>query len=296
MKAARKFISDIAENISIPDIYLDIRQLIEQPDSQISDYVELIEKDSMLTVRIMRIANSEFFGFSRKADNLKQAINLVGVIQIQDLLLSSLCMRSFLSIPQQVLNLKAFWTYSIHCGIAARVIAQHSFAPILNHFFTLGLLHEIGHAAMYSKAPDQCLRALDDSLSQNRPIQELEREYLGYDYCETGSLLMQLWRLPEVYQQVAHYHLEPLQADKDYQYETQVIHLAHTICQNAVIGAHQELISQCVETYPQLARLPASIDRIVINEIDEHTDAVLSMLWPAGSPDFPPDDSISIDE
>lgn len=292
MRAAQQFISDIAEYISIPEIYLDIRELIKQPDTEISDYVKLIENDSMLSLRIIRMANSEFFGFARKVEDLKHAINLIGIIQLQDLLLSSLCMRSFISIPDQVLNLKAFWSYSTQCGIAARVIAQHSFAPILNHFFTLGLLHEIGHAAMYSKAPDLCLRAFEDSTTQDRPVSELEREYLGFDYCESGNLLMQLWHLPEVYQQVASYHLDPSQANKKFQYETQVIHLAHTICQNPVIEQHQALISSSREQFPQLQRLPVNIDKIILNEIEEHTDAVLTLLWPIMSPGFAVDDGL----
>lgn len=296
MNAARKFVSDIAENVSIPEIYLDIRELIKQPDAEIKDYVQLIEKDSMLSLRVIRMANSEFFGFSRKAGNLNQAINLIGVIQLQDLLLSNLCMRTFSSIPEQVLNLKAFWSYSTQCGIAARVIAQHSLAPILNHFFTLGLLHEIGHAAMYSKEPDQCLRALEDSQTQDRPVDELEREYLGFDYCEAGSLLMQLWHLPEVYQQVASYHIDPQQADKKFQYESQVIHLAHTICQDPVVGKHQQLIEKSCDEFSQLQRLPSNIDKIIIGEIEEHTDSVLTMLWPVGTPDSPLEDGWLLDE
>ena len=296
MKAARQFISDIAEHISIPEIYLDIRELIRQPEAEIPDYVKLVEKDSMLSLRVIRMANSEFFGFARKAGNLQQAINLTGVIQLQDLLLSSLCMRTFSSIPSQILNLKEFWSYSTRCGIAARVIAQHSYAPILNHFFTLGLLHEIGHAAMYTRFPDECLSALQDSQSQHRSVEQLEREYLDFDDCEAGSMLMQLWHLPEVYQQVARYHLDPGSADKNFKYETQVIHLAHTICQDPVPGIHQDLISSSREHHQQLQRLPSNIDKIIIDEIKQHTDTVLAILWPMGSLNTPPSDGIFDDE
>lgn len=296
MNLARQFISDIAEHISIPEIYLDIRELIRQPDAEIQDYVALVEKDSMLSVRVIRMANSEFFGFARKAQNLQQAINLIGVIQLQDLILSSICMRTFTSIPNQILNLREFWSYSTKCGIAARVIAQHSYAPILNHFFTLGLLHEIGHAAMYTSFPDQCLSALEDSQSQHSSLQLLEREYLGFDYCEAGSMLMELWRLPDVYQQVAKHHLDPGNAENNFKYETQVIHLAHTICQNPEINQHQEIISSSRESFQQLQRLPSNIDKIIIDEIEQHTDDVLTMLWPisASGPLF--EDEIPVDE
>ncbi|MCP4090141.1 MAG: HDOD domain-containing protein [Gammaproteobacteria bacterium] len=280
MKAAQQFIANLAESISMPQIYLDIRQLIKQPDASINDYVELISEDSILSSRILRIANSEFFGFSRKVDTLTQGLNLIGIIQLHDLLLSSLCMRTFSSIPTEVLNLKAFWHYSTQCGIASRIIAQHSFSPISNHYFTLGLMHEIGHAAMYSKNPELSFKALEDSMHQNRPLQELESEYFDFDYTQAGNELMQLWHLPDVYQQVASYHLNPELASEQCQFEVQIVHLAHTICQHPVNNEHQQIISGIRENFPQLKNLPANIDNIIIKELKEYTDTVLNILWP----------------
>ena len=296
MKVAQQFIANLAENVSMPKIYLDIRQLIKQPTASINDYVELIREDSILSSRILRIANSDFFGFSRKVETLTQALNLIGIIQLHDLLLSSLCMRTFSSIPTEVLNLKAFWHYSTQCGIASRIIAQYSFAPISNHYFTLGLMHEIGHAAMYSKYPELSFKALEDSQHQNRALQELENEYFDFDYTEAGNALMQLWHLPSVYQQVASYHLTPEQASAHCQHEVQIVHLAHTICQNPVSNEHQQIISSIRENVTQLNSLPANIDDIIIKELEEHTDTVLNILWPDIDPKIILEDGLLNDE
>lgn len=280
METAKQFIGELAEHVSMPAIYLKIRDLIKQPDTSIDDYVKLVNDDSMLANRILRIANSEFFGFSRKATNLTQALNLIGIIQLHDLLLCSLCMRTFSSLPSQIINLKAFWLYSTQCGIAARVIAQHCFTPISNHYFTLGLMHEIGHAAMYIKFPDECLQILDENQTKGTPVQQLEQEHLGFDYGQVGTLLMQLWHLPEAYQQVASYHLQPEMAGTGCSFEVQVIHLAHTLCQNPVPGEHKELIKNIRHTNPQLKNLPDNIDSIIVKEIEAHSVPVLKILWP----------------
>jgi len=267
----------------MPEVYLKIRTLIQDTDSYTSDYVRVIESDSMLASRVMRIANSDFFGFSRKVENLTQALNLIGVMQLHDLLLCSLCMRTFTSVPSEVLNLKAFWLYSTQCGIASRVIAQYSFSPIINHFFTLGLVHEIGHAAIYSQAPELAIQALEDSQMQNRSIQNIEREYLGFDYCQLSQSLLKLWKLPELYQQVASFHLQPKLADSQFSHEVQIINLAHAICQNPVAGLQHELIAFLRENEPLLKHLPANIDEIIIDEINTHANSVLDMLWPVDS-------------
>ena len=264
----------------MPEIYLDIRRLIKKQDARIEDFVKIIETDSMLSVRVYRMANSDFFGFPRKVTNLYQAIEMIGVKQLHDTLLSSLCLRTFSSIPEQILNLKAFWHYGVQCGIAASTIARHSSNSSSNHFFTLGLLHEVGHAVMYLKSPELCIQVLDDTQTQNCTVTDLERVHLGFDYGELGAAVMQLWHLPEVYQQVAAHHLQPLQADTDYRQDVRIIHLAHAVCQNPVAAQQREIISSLTEDNPELSNLPANIDTLIQAEINAHADAILRILWP----------------
>ncbi len=289
MISAHQFISDMAEYISMPEIYLDIRRLINEQDARIEDFVNIIESDSMLSVRLIRMANSDFFGFPHKTKNLHQAIDMIGVKQLHDLLLSSLCLRTFSSIPEQVLNLKAFWHYGVQCGITASTIARHSSILASNHYFTLGLLHEIGHAVMYLKSPELCIQVLDESQTQEITVTDLERTHLGFDYGQLGAELMQLWHLPEVYQQVAAHHLQPQQADVAFQQDVRIIYLAHAICQNPVASQQREIISSIAEGDPQLKNLPDDIDKLIQAEISAHTDSILGILWPRRAPPLAPE-------
>jgi len=280
MKAAREFVSDMAEHISMPEVYVAIRKLLLNANTTLDDFVEVVERDSMLAVRVMRMAQSQYFGFPRSCENLYQAISLIGLMQLHDLMLGSLCMRTFSAIPEEVLNLRAFWRYCVQCGIAARTIGQHSKADSHQVFFTLGLLHEIGHAALFLKAPEISSRALDLSQQQNRSLAEVEREQLGFDYGQLGAELMQLWHLPPVYQQVAAFHLEPEKAEEQFRPAVDVVHLAHALCQDSNEGKHQHLIANCIEQNPLFKKLPPKIGEMVSEEIETNTDKVLGLLWP----------------
>ncbi|MCP4336011.1 MAG: HDOD domain-containing protein [Gammaproteobacteria bacterium] len=286
MKAAREFVSDIAEQLSMPEVYIAIRELLLNSNSTIEDFVEVVERDSMLAVRVMRVAKSPYFGFPRNCESLYQAISLIGLMQLHDLMLGSLCMRTFSAVPEQVLNLKAFWRYCVQCGIAARTIGQHSKTSGHHFFFTLGLLHEIGHAAMFLKAHQASIEALDISQQRNQDLASVERENFGFDYCELGAELMQIWHLPPVYQQVASFHLNPEHADEAFRSAVDVVHLAHAICQDLRPAEQQELISECIEQKPIFKKLPTDIDALVIDEIETNTDSVLGLLWPQGAQDL----------
>jgi HD-like signal output (HDOD) protein len=280
MKAAREFISDIAEHLSMPEVYKDIRRLIEQPDASIEDFVRVIETDSSLSFRVIQIARSDFFGFPRKTKTLYEAISLIGVMQMHDMLLSCLCIRTLTSIPEEIFNIKAFWSYSVDCAIASRIIALHSAMPASNHFFTLGLLHNVGQAAMFVREPDITLQILDDCQQQEKSISEIEKEYLGFDYGQLGCALMQLWHLPSEYQQVASHHRQPAQAHLAHRQAVHIVHLAHNICENKVAGNHQSVIADTAASDEQLNCLPQNIDDIVIEQINMHSETVLGLLLP----------------
>ncbi len=280
MQAARKFIADMAEQISMPDVYMEIRQLLAQKTLNINDYVRVIEKDAVLSRRLIRIANSQYFGYPGWSNNLYQALNLIGVMQVHDLLLSCLSLRTFAAIPQQIFNLEAFWKYSTQCGIAARTIAQYSQIFPINPYFTLGLLHEIGHAAMFVKQPELALQAVDKSKQEGCSVTRTEQEYLGFDYTQVGAALMQLWHLPELYQQIPTFHLHPEQADKAHQKAARIIHLAHIFCQNPDTDEYRLCINRFIKKEPMLKNMPPNIAGILTKEIDINTDIILNMLWP----------------
>ena len=280
MQPASEFIGEIAEQITMPEVYLQVRRLIENPDAELRDFIDTIQQDSMLAVRAIRIANSPFFGFPRGANDLHQAISLIGVMQLHDLMVSCLAMRTFAYIPQQVFNPEAFWKYSVQCGIAARVIAQYSMSLPVNLYFSLGLLHEIGHAAVYARQPELSLQALEQSQLQNQCITGLEQDVFGFDYTQIGTTIMQLWQLPELYQQIAAYHLHPEQASASNQHQVNIVHLAHAICQNPQPGKHHTLIEDSRERDPRLQRLPSNIEELILKEITTHADKLLRELWP----------------
>lgn len=278
MNSEHRFLCDIAENISMPAIYLSVRELLENVNSKVKDYVELVQTDSMLSVRIIRIANSDFFGCKRKADDLYDAISLIGSIQLHDLLLTCLCMRTFSNIPAAILDSKDFWRHAMKCGIACRTLANVCRLPGTNRFFTLGLLLEIGHAAMFIKAPDLALNALLESQESKLPLQQTERAIFGFDYCQLGAELMQIWHMPEVYAHIIGHQLTPETSNETYRNETYLVHLAQQLLTAPVESI--ALLSQLKNSHALFADIPDNPTELISAEIDTHLDNVFLMLAP----------------
>lgn len=283
-RAAQDFVNEMADQISMPYIYLKVRSLIEDPNSKVADFVEAIENDSSLSVKLSRITNSEYFGFPRRAEALYQAVSLIGIMQLHDLILNSLSLRTFSAVPRQIFNLESFWIYSINCGIAARTIAQHAQIIPINPFFTYGLLHEIGHAAMFIREPELSIQALEVSDNSIRQQLDKERELFGFDYTEVGAALIRQWQLPSVYEQIVSYHHQVDDADESHRLAVRVVHLSHVSCQPEPQEDIREVFQAQKNADPHLAKLPDNIVDIIHREVELNGKKVLDMLWPTGVP------------
>jgi HD-like signal output (HDOD) protein len=280
MTPAHNLVTSVAEQITLPDVYHHISSLVITPKARIDDFVDVINLDKALAARIIRIANSRFFGYSRKAHTVKQAISLIGVIQLHDLLLSSLAIRAFSGIPADVINQEMFWRSCIYCGITARMVAKKCMLPASERLFTSGLLHEIGHIVMYAKIPELAQDVLFESEQSKQPLYILEREMLGYDYGQVGSEIMRLWHLSDSYCDIATYHMEPDKAQNN-RLEVEVVNLARSIMLAEELNPDQAIDSLLNESTDLIN------EKLNIQDIENiktnarlYVDDVMDCLWP----------------
>lgn len=276
MIAVHELIYDLTDKMPFPDVYISIRQLMGSPDATIRDFEKLVEYDLPLTRQIIRIANSDFFGFNRKAYDLYDAISLIGVIQLHDLFLSSICLRIFNETSEQEASLNGFWQYGIKRGIAARTLGKFCRFPAYNRLFALGLLMEIGHVMMTVKAPELASKALAINRPFPQSLYRVELECFGFDFCQLGAALVRHWHLPEVYAQTIEYHSRPELAEPDYRFQTTLLYLANSMLETP--GSLYSQISQ-MPAYPQLfSAIPENIEEIIVKEIADHVIEVFSLL------------------
>lgn len=284
MRPAQKFVLSHAKHVTMPEVYRSFRRLVAAPDSKISDFVDVVSTDPALATRLIRIANTSFFGYSRAVHNIEQAISLIGVMQVHDVLISSLAMRAFAGIPNDIVNPTTFWKSSVYCGITSRLIAQKCMLPANQRLFSLGLFHDIGHIVMYAKRPDLAHQALIQSLERGESLFRIEREIFGFDYGQLGSELMRLWQLPVNFQEIARHHFEPEKA-QHYPLETAIVHLAYTITQaeTGFINAdeQQTLVSPLAL---KLTKLDENDLRSIRIEAQKNVHEVLHALWPFVEP------------
>ncbi len=230
-----RVVSETSKLISLPEVYLKIRQLMDDPQSHINDFSAVVNTDPGLLAVVLKIVNSAFFSFSGQIDNINRALNLIGIGQLHDLVLSLSAIDS-LKLPNDIETLQVFWQRSIYCGVVSKLLAQKLKLPEYESLFVIGLLHEIGHLILFLNYPQQAKSIVDQAQAENRPLSELERNAFGIDYGNVGQALMAEWRLPLKFQTITEHHIDPIYA-MEYMAETLIVHVAHQVAVNKFPGA-----------------------------------------------------------
>ncbi len=220
-----KTVQDVCGLISLPEIYLKFRRLMDNPNSRIEDFGGVVSCDPNLAATVLKVANSAFLGIPGGVDNLSKAVKLLGIMQLHDMVLGASAIKS-LDLQNNIVPLKTFWRSSLFSAILARLLANELGIHHSERLFVIGLLHEIGHLVIYAKFPEQAKIAVENVQTGNQLIHVAEHNLLGFHYGEIGAKLMAHWQLPIHFQQMALYQPTPSDAHH-HQLETALLHLAH---------------------------------------------------------------------
>lgn len=213
-----------AKLVSLPDVYLRLKNILDEPDFTMAEVAAAISEDPAITLRLLRIVNSSFYGFVAKIETVSRAITLLGTQQVHDLVLATSVAQAFKGISPNIMDMHRFWRRSVYCAVAARQLAALCSGCDKERIFVAGLLHDIGHLIMYRALPDLSQQAILTARENNKPLYRVERALFGFDYAWVGAELMQEWSIPASLRATTMFHVEPEKAEI-VSFETSLIHL-----------------------------------------------------------------------
>ncbi len=219
-------IKQTTQLVSLPDIYVRIKSVIYDPDSTMTDVADVLSHDPAICARILKVANSAFFGVPSKVETVKAAIRLLGTQQVHDLVLAATITKTFPEIPDNLISMEDFWVNSVRCGLLAKLLAEQCNPRDGERFFLASLLHDMGHLIMYQTIPEESREALITARQDKRPLHLVEREIVGCDYAQVGACLMENWNFPDTWVQALRYQNEPAEAPQAYCFDASIMHLS----------------------------------------------------------------------
>ncbi|MDP1666786.1 MAG: HDOD domain-containing protein [Methylobacter sp.] len=185
---------------SMPVLLMEALQQISGKQN-LTTLVDKIGEDPSMVVRILRIANSPFYGMSREIGSLREAIVLLGINRIKDMLIS-LCFSKMLPAQHKDFNFDLFRHHSMAVAECTRQLANCTHTSS-DFAFTAGLLHDIGNLVIVILFPDEFSRLV--KISAKFGIEE-EQNILGFNHTTIGGKAAQYWNFPQEIQEAIEQH------------------------------------------------------------------------------------------
>ena len=222
--------------VTLSHVFVRINQLIDDPDSSMADIAKAVSQDPSFTVRLLRVANSSFYGFSSSIDTVDKAVSVIGTSRIRSLALSMSVASSFAGLPNDLVSMDNFWRHSLYCAVIARILARRAGKCDPEAVFTAGLLHDIGELVIFNRLPEQAKEALLHVLDSvdDLPVFEAERQAMGFDHAQVGAELARQWNLPPLLTECIGCH-HAIGEAQNYPREVALVHLANILAQMAEI-------------------------------------------------------------
>jgi HD-like signal output (HDOD) protein len=217
---------------TLPAIVGQVTKTMVDPESSARDVMEIIRPDQALTLKILKIANSAFYGRVREASTLEQALGVLGFDEIRDLVISTAVFNNFHNLKATPLySAGKLWKHSFVCGLAARIIAREMKLSE-SELYVAGLIHDMGKLAICMVLPQEFSTIVRVAGKDNLKTTLAELKILGITHAEVGLRLANRWMLPHDLAAAVGYHHRPAAAPAQTIYP-KVIHMADLLAHNA---------------------------------------------------------------
>lgn len=193
---------------ALPEVLSRLLALFDDPTASSTEVAELLGKDAGLVTRLLRVANSAYYGGGAEVATVQQAVVKLGFRTTKAVVLSSAVYSSLNRSAPGEIDLRPFWQHGLEVGVSAMLIADELCSSCADECFVAGLLHDLGRAALACAFPARFNEQLQNPSADW--TQAGERAAFGVDHVAAGAYLCRHWRLPEtLVQAVAAHHEVP---------------------------------------------------------------------------------------
>jgi HD-like signal output (HDOD) protein len=259
---------------SLPASYQRVNDKVDDPKSSVADIAKTISMDQGLSARLLKLANSAFYGFPSRIETISSAVMIIGARELRDLALATAVISMFKDVPPALCDMKSFWRHSLACGLTSRLLAVRRRESNPERYFVAGMLHDVGRLVIYQGLPVVASKTLQRARNEKQLVVRIEREELGFDHAKVGSQLLECWRLPASLRDAVGNH-HSFGTTLRYPVECALVHSADVISGALSLGSSGEtLVPELNEEAWALSGLAATQLKPLVEDLERQLEEV----------------------
>lgn len=203
--ALREVIGRLDKLPSVPTTYWELTQAVAEPNVEIATIARIIEKDPAMSIKVLQLVNSAYFGLAHRMTSVSRAVTYLGIELVKGLALTAHVFATMEASPTSGFSIERLQECSLATG---RVAGKFLSDPKLREeAFTAGLVHDIGKIIVAVAMPARYSEVVKNARETHRPFYVVESEVLGMSHAAVGACLLGVWGLPfSIVEAVAFHH------------------------------------------------------------------------------------------
>ncbi len=206
-ESVTRYAANVGRLPTLPDTYQALSRAAADPDTSVSTFVDIVQSDPAVSIRVLQLVNSAFFGTARRTSSIPKAVSIMGVNLLKSLVLSAHICNAMDRAPSAAFSLARYQTYAIRVArLAGRLAGKSGCA---DDAFTAGVMLGIGQLVFALEAPEAFQEVLERVSSTGELQHDVELELLGTTHAEVGAFLLSTWGIPFPIVECVAMHLKP---------------------------------------------------------------------------------------
>ncbi|MFQ5430200.1 MAG: response regulator [Phycisphaerae bacterium] len=210
----KQLVSRLESVPSLPTLYQEVIEELQHPDASSKRVGEIVAQDPGMTVKILQLVNSAFFGVARQISSAVEAAQLLGTETIKALVLSIGVFTEFKGVAVTGIDLESARKHATETGTVAKRIAavEKAAANVAEACLMAGFLHDLGKLILAVNLPEQYETIMTRTKETGDSLCDVERQVLGATHAEVAAYLLGLWGIPDPIVEAAAFHHCPGQS------------------------------------------------------------------------------------
>jgi putative nucleotidyltransferase with HDIG domain len=227
---ATTIVSNVNSLPQFPENILLVQKLIGDPKAEMTDIARQISMDPAMTADLLKIVNSAQYMLAKKVDSISEAVKMVGIRGIKNLLYSYGTQKI---LGDDSVDKKALWDHSYKTAFYAYNLIKNFRKDnnLLDDVYVGGILHDMGKIVFANVHPDLMGKIREFCTEKALPSSTFEDMSAGMNHAEIGALIAEKWNFPENLIAAIRYHHDPTAAPPENKTLVETVYLANMFCE-----------------------------------------------------------------
>jgi len=209
----KQVISNIRNLPTPPIVFNQIQNALSQPNVSAGQVAAILSEDPAMSAKVLKLTNSAFYGLAREVESVKQAVVVIGLEAVRNLVLSASVLEMFTGDNIDPTYQEHYWRHSLATASASRILAKQTKSKAMfdsDSAFSAGLLHDIGKMVIACFLSNE-FKLITAKRKEEPTVPDfvIEEQILGYTHAQIGGYLATQWKLPAKLSHAIIFHHRP---------------------------------------------------------------------------------------